>query len=106
MNEETLRQQFHQAMLRIYDECSQFGYRPTRFRQMVNREGGWEAARTLLRSETLSDGFARLWEENRLDLTVEALVLREPWRRLFTDAELAQAARRLEEMGYSAGGTA
>ncbi len=73
---------------------------------MVNRDGGWETARTLLRSETLSDESVRLWEEHRLDLTVEALVLREPWRRLFTDAESAQAARRLEEMGYSGDGTA
>ena len=106
MNEEVLRGQFHQEMLRIYDECSQFGYRPTRFRQMVNRDGGWETARTLLQGETLSDGFVRLWEENRLDLTVEALVVRDPWRRLFTESEISKAARRLEEMGYSTDGTA
>ena len=90
-----LEAQFHQEMLKIYVEASKLGYYPTRFRQMVEEYGGLAAAQRLLSGETPSDGFARLWELGRLDLTVECLALGEPWRRLFTDAELREAERRL-----------
>ena len=103
MAQSDIEQRFHQAMLRIYCECETFGYRPTRFLRMVNERGGLKTARRLLHADHLSDGFARLWEEQRLDLSVEAVVLREPWRRLFTEVELAIASRRLEDMGYFEG---
>lgn len=94
--------QFHQAMLGIYEEAlNDVGYRATRFRQMVNRHGGLEAARRLLRGSDASDGLLRLWEAGRLDITVEALVLREPWRCLFENVELQAAEMRLKEFGYS-----
>ena len=95
--------QFDDAMLGIYYAAlDQIGYRATRFLRMVNRDGGLGAANALVWSDNLSDGFIRLWEEGRLDLSVEALVLREPWRCLFSDDELERARRRLEDMGYSA----
>ena len=103
MTESDIEKRFHQAILRIYDECGTFGYRPTRFLRMVNELGGLETARHLLHSDHLSDGFVRLWEEQRLDLSVEAVVLREPWGGLFKDVELAIASRRLEDMGYFEG---
>ena len=103
MTQSDIEYRFHQAMLYIYDECDAFGYRPTRFLRMVNEHGGLETARRLLHSDRLSDGFERLWEEQRLDLSVEAVVSREPWRGLFSELELAIASRRLEEMGYVEG---
>jgi hypothetical protein len=51
-------------------------------------------------SSAPSSGFTRLWELKRLDLTVEALALREPWRRLFTDVELEKARQRLDRLHY------
>ena len=60
------------------------------------------AALTLLASPTVSDGFAALWQCGRLDLTVEALVLRPPWSALFTEQELTTARKRLTELGYNA----
>ena len=90
-----LESRFHHEMLRIYERAAVFGYRPTRFKQMVERHGGVEAARRLLKGEKMSDGFARLRKMGMSDISVEALVLREPWRQLFTAAELAQAQRRL-----------
>ena len=90
-------------MLQIYDECATFGYRPTRFLRTVNEHGGLGAARRSLNADDLSEGFERLWEENRLDLSVEAVVLREPWRQPFDQEELAPAFRRLEDMDYFKG---
>ena len=95
-----LESQFHEEMLRIYDEATQFGYYPTRFRQMVEEHGGLGAAKLLLTSDTPSSGFERLWEEGRLDLSVEVLVLRTPWNALFADGVLREAERRLEGSDY------
>ena len=94
---------FHNEMLRIYEEAKEFGYYPTYFLGMVVEHGGLEAAKRLLRGSDISDGLARLWEEGRLDLSMEALVIRDPWRLLFTDAELENARRRLDELGYDPG---
>lgn len=92
-------------MVRIYHAATEFGYYPNHFIQMVGERGGLEAAKHLLSSEP-STGFARLWEEGRLDLSVEALALQEPWDNLFTCAELAAAESRLRELGYDFEGTA
>ena len=95
---------FHAEMLRIYREAAKFDYYATYLLRMVNEQGGLIAAKQLLRGDTPASGFTRLWEEQRLDLSVEALVLHEPWRCLFTDEELTKARRRLEELGYSPDG--
>ena len=95
-----LESEFHQAMVGIYEEAKEFDYHATRFLGMVVGMGGLAAAQTLLQGDKVSDGFAELWREDRLDLTVEALVLCEPWRDLFTPNELAEAQRRLDEAGY------
>ncbi|MGB8212009.1 MAG: hypothetical protein WCE68_00490 [Anaerolineales bacterium] len=42
----------------------------------------------------------KLWELNLLDRSMEALVIQERFRALFTEAEIAEARRRLEELGY------
>ena len=93
-------------MVRIYREATAFGYYPSYFLQMVNERGGLAAAKQLLGSSDPASGLTRLWEEQRLDISVEALVLRKPWSTLFTDAELAEASRRLEDLGYDPEGSA
>ena len=98
-----LENQFHEEMLRIYQEATRFEYYARYFLRMVNERGGLAAARQLLGGAEPSSGFTKLWEEGRLDLSVEALVLREPWSALFTDVELAEARRRLEDLGYDPG---
>jgi len=101
MSENELAKQFHQAMLEIYkaalDECR---YRPTRFLQMVTEHGGVEAAKILINAQEPSDGFTRLWECDRLDLTVEAHAIKPEFAELFTEEEGQKARRRLEEYGY------
>jgi hypothetical protein len=76
------------------------GYRPTEFLRMVDREGAVPTAKRLIMSSTPSSGFTRLWELKRLDLTVEALALRVPWRQLFTEVELKKARQRLDQLNY------
>ena len=94
-----LEDQFHSEMVRIYREAADFGYYANYFLRMVSEYGGLTAAKRLLNSDP-SDGFVRLWEEGRLDLSVEALAIQEPWNALFTDAELNEATKRLEDLGF------
>lgn len=94
--------EFHEAMLNVYRRAkSEAGYNASRYLGMVSEQGGLEAARSLLHSATVSDGYTALWERGRLDLTVEALILDPRWVELFTDSERQIARRRLEEYGYS-----
>jgi hypothetical protein len=60
---------------------------------------GVEAARRLLRKDDSSDGFTTLWDLRRLDISVEAYVLRSESAPLFTEEERAIARARLMEYG-------
>lgn len=98
----TLQQQFDEAMLDIYRRArDEAGYHATRFFRMLNEQGGLGTARTLLHAANVSDGYTALWERQRLDLTVEAVILGTQWAPLFTDEEREVARRRLEAYGFN-----
>lgn len=90
---------FERAMLGLYDQWRQIHYVATRFRQLVSSRGGVGAGRYLLSRPGVSDGFTRLTEAGRLDLTVEFLVLRPEFGSLFGPDERGIARRRLVEAG-------
>jgi hypothetical protein len=96
-----LEAQFHQAMIDIYvtaqRDCK---YNATYFLAMVTEHGGLEAARRLLAAENTSDGFGTLLLCGRLDLTVEAHVLKPEFRQLFSPEEITVATKRLQEFKY------
>ena len=75
-------------------EAEALGYRPTQFKQMLAAQGGSATVRQLLAKGRPTEGFTRLWELGRLDLTVEALVVEIDWRP-FIDQILVQQAERL-----------
>ena len=85
--------------MQIYVQAKeQAGYTATRFHQMLTTHRGVETARRLL--PQMSDGFTELWRRNRLDLTVEALVVQSKWDELFSDEERqirAQSSARLRD---------
>lgn len=93
--------EFDKAMMDIYrrakSECS---YTATYFLRMLNEHRGVETARILLVGERPQEGFTRLWECGRLDLTVECLVLNERFRELFSDHEREKARLRLREYDF------
>jgi hypothetical protein len=107
-----LELRFHDAMLDIFklageatrrqaaDGSTIRGYWASYFLRGVRNHGGPNYAHQLLRAEGTSDGFQRLTDERRLDLTVEALVLRPEFSALFTEEERAVAASRLARGGY------
>lgn len=93
---------FHQAMLDGYHKLAQLNYRPTYFLRMVQEFGGVGAARRLLEHETISEGLERLWEMGRLDLSIEAFVLKPEYAELFSEEERACARRLLASLQYRA----
>lgn len=93
-----LEKDFHQEMLAIYEEATTFGYHPTYFVRMVQQHGGVDAAKQLLR-KGITDGLKRLAKEGRLDISVEQLVLTEPWDQLFTAEEKELARWALDNVG-------
>lgn len=99
---------FDQAMFDIYRRAdAEIGYRPTIFLDMLHKRGGIATAKQLINASKPSDGYTRLYEANRLDLTVEAVVVEnETWHPLFTGDELAKARRRLRDYHYKPKGSA
>lgn len=97
-----LARQFDGAMLEIYRRAkAEAGYNATIFLQMIHDRGGLSTAKFLINSVKASDGYTHLYERGRLDLTVEAMVVENSkWHSLFTDADIAQAEKRLREYGY------
>lgn len=92
---------FHQEMLDTYETLKRkYRYDTSYFLQMVLEYGEVETARRPLRKHAVSDGFTTPWELKRLDLPVEAYVLRPEYAPLFKDAERGIARARLKEYGY------
>lgn len=92
---------FNIAMKEIYETAKrECGYNATRFMQLVAEKGGIATAKQLIRKPGGTDGFATLWECGRLDLSVEACVLKEEYKELFTDEERKICSKRLLEFGY------
>jgi len=99
-NLNVLERKFHDEMLNIYDTAkTECNYIATRFYQMVLEHGGLNAAKHLL-AGNISEGIKRLWEEKRLDISMEATIIQDPWHKLFSDNELAIARKRLNDLGY------
>jgi hypothetical protein len=96
-----LERRFNGGMVLIYETAKrELGYNATRFVKMISERGGLTTAKQLLWSSAPSEGFTTLWERGRLDLTVEAHVLKTEFAPLFTDTDRDQARDRLESYGW------
>lgn len=98
----TLERKFEEAMLDIHRAAGELTppYRAHSFRSMVLEHGGKETADLLLAKTNVADGFTELFMRGpeHLAISVEYLVLCNPWRELFTDEQLAVARHRLNEV--------
>ncbi len=74
-------------------------YWPNYFLRAVRKDGGLATAKRMLlpRNPGQRKGLDALLEANCSELTVEAIIQQPKFRRLFTKAELATAAERLEQ---------
>ena len=86
--------------LRAARECIGLGYNPTGFLQLLGERGPVATAIHLVMGNY--EGFDRLWQLRRLDLSVEAIILQEPYRSLFPFEVMERAHRKLKEVGFLA----
>ena len=94
---------FAKAMRDVYVRAkTEAGYNATYFLRMLSDHGPIDTARRLITSTQPSEGFTQLWQRGRIDLTVEATVLRPEFVDLFTDEERDACRRRLKEYGDNA----
>jgi hypothetical protein len=88
-------------MVEIFNRSrDEIDYRPTLFLRMVTDHGGVEAAHRLLASRAVPEGLLTLAQAGRLDLSVEAHILRDEYAELFAPEERDVARRRLAEFGH------
>ena len=98
-----LERAFHRAMMASIETCKrELHYNPSYTVRMIQEHGAVDTARRLLHKEDYSEGMTRLWQEQRLDLSAEALVLRPEFALLFTEEERALARQILRDYGYPA----
>lgn len=92
---------FEQAMRDVYVRAKkEANYTAGYFLTMLTEHGGLGTAHRLLASAEVSSGFTALYERGRLDLTVEALVIKPEFASLFTEDEIAVAQQRLDQLDY------
>lgn len=97
----SLEHKFDQAMINIYLEAKSIGYTPSIFHRMLTEHGGLQTAKQLINAPNISDGYTKLWERKRLDLSVEAVVYENlEWHPLFTQEELDKCQKRLSDYRY------
>lgn len=96
-----IENKFDAEMQNIYKTTKkELGYNATRFLQLISRIGGLQAAKKLISKDGGTYGFEVLWEHKRLDLSVEACVLKPEYKELFTEGERTLCKERLENFGY------
>lgn len=95
-----LEEQFHHAMIGVYENAKDHDYFATTFKRMLDEHKGLETAKRLLAKQEVQAGLMKLWEMKLLSQSMEALIIQERFKTLFTDVEIAEARRRLEELGY------
>ena len=96
----SLEAELTEALRGTYETARKRGYVATYFLQMLEEHGGVETAKRLLAKAEPQTGLFELWQLGLLHESMEAVVLQEKFKVLFTDEELAEARRRLEELGY------
>jgi hypothetical protein len=75
-------------------------YNPTYFIRMLQEDGPVETSIQLINSPHLSEGYTKLWEYCRLELSVEAICIQEEFRELFSPTVIKNAEKRLKETNY------
>ncbi|MBD9373530.1 hypothetical protein IB238_12960 [Rhizobium sp. ARZ01] len=92
--------QFHEAMLALYDTCAMLGFRPVLFRRYVILNGGVAAAKELV-FKPGTTGLERLIDLGKPELSMEATMLLEKFQPLFSAGELKEARERLASANRS-----
>lgn len=98
----SLEVKLYEPLRQDCDMAESIGCRAKIFRGMPVSCGPVVSCIQLNVSDRIPDGFITLLKLQRLDLTVEATVLRGPWKDLFDQSVFEQARARLQSYGRAA----
>lgn len=76
-------------------------YRPSFFMSSLRDSGAIETSISHIFKGIEASGLRRLHREGRLDLSVEAIVLGGPWKKLFSDVVLKKARKTLSDLEHN-----
>ncbi|MGL4346148.1 MAG: HNH endonuclease [Cellulosilyticaceae bacterium] len=100
--QQLLKKTFHNEMITLYKRIrKELKYTPPQLFEMINKYGGYEAAIKFIITDMNTFVFTLLWENQRLDLSVEALITKESYETLFSDDVLKFCQKRLQEYNYA-----
>ena len=91
------KQRFHNDMVDLYKRGKTVGFNSTRFLNMISEYGGYETACRLIAGRDDVSGFTELWAIDRLDLSMEHLVVNE-WSHIFDEEQVKICADRLASL--------
>lgn len=94
-------EEFTKLLRSAVGEAEKLKYRPNAFKKMLDAYGGFETVNRILASGKPSEGFKRLWELGRLELTCEAVIVETKWRRYFDASLVASAEKLLQGANYA-----
>lgn len=98
---EAVRVQFHQDMVNAYQICiKQLHYHPTLVLHYLGEHTAVETACWLVNLPNDSSGFTKLWQEGRLDLSAEAIILKPEYAALFSVEDRRTAYDTLKAYDY------
>lgn len=102
MKNRKLAMELQDEFLRAIRECIDIGHYPVRFLHMLGDHGPVITAVHFVMTHQDPEGFESLIVSGRMDLSVEAIILQEPYRLLFVPEVLERAEHKLREVGYLA----
>lgn len=102
INTDQLKKAFHQEMINLCKRRNQeLKYKSTRLLDFINKYGGYEAAVKYITTESNVQDFAILWENERLDLSVEALITKPQYTSLFLEDIVTYCDQKLKQYSYA-----
>ncbi|WP_157047853.1 HNH endonuclease [Cellulosilyticum ruminicola] len=102
INTDQLKKAFHQEMINLCKRRNQeLKYKSTRLLDFINKYGGYEAAVKYITTESNVQDFTILWENERLDLSVEALITKPQYTSLFLEDIVTYCDQKLKQYSYA-----
>lgn len=93
-----LESDLYMDLLELYKKADiECNYRPEKYLNFISVKGGINAAKELIKEENEIFDIRILKEKDRLDLTVEALITKSKYKKIFTREEIDICKKRLEK---------
>ena len=101
MENNLLQNKFNQEVFEAVEESKKIGYIPTRFIQMLQQanNNAVEVVQRLVIKEATS-GLEKLWEKGRLELSMEAIMIKPEYNELFSTEIVDVCKKKLKKFGY------